>query len=269
MSAPTVLQKASAFGHNVTSVSKAYTSTNTLGNTLVACLGGNGTSTPTYSIADTQLQTYSQLFITPSLSNAQVSVWLFPNCAAGANTITLTASVSADMNLDIFELAGCPTTGVNDNWSYADQSSTSVLIQPFSTSNATDLLLLYGYQVFGTTQTITIPGNPGFTSLLTNANTGGNELSFAYTYTTSATGTFGGFVNSTTNATFIGSIIAFSNNTVSTFAPLNLSSGSPNYTASSMELVSMGIFQGYQGGGFTPPIVPSTGQLYPQPILQQ
>jgi hypothetical protein len=115
---PTANSGASA----VATVAQAYGSNNSAGNLLVACItwdrsSGAGNRDLISGVADTRSQTWTQVVQSNDLTNNQdFSMWYFPNCAAGANTVTATFSGGsrAFAAIIIAEYSGVLTTSPID-----------------------------------------------------------------------------------------------------------------------------------------------------------
>ena len=104
------VQKAGTSGHNVTSVFKAFTSDNAAGNGIVVAVGvynGAGYDPPRISITDSQNNIYTVAATTnPTIgSGVCYQLWIFTafGIAAGANTVTVHSSSSADLDMAIHE----------------------------------------------------------------------------------------------------------------------------------------------------------------------
>jgi hypothetical protein len=240
MASVTIAQYASANAHSVSSLGKAFTSNNTLGNMLVAFVGvWRSGSLGTISIADSQSQTY--LSAGSAVQAGTVSrafVWIFPNCASGANTITVSSTLSAtDINLDIFELAGTPTSSATDGFSASSTGTSLTVSGDITTVNSSDLIFGYVFDQSHSGDTFT-PSAGFLLNGSQNNNSTGGECSAVYTMSTGAVGTFAFIVSSSNSSTALYAIVfAVPNTATIPGTSVTLSAGA-NENASQMALAS-------------------------------
>jgi hypothetical protein len=218
MASVTIAQYASANAHSVSSLAKAFTSNNTSGNMLVAFVGvWRSSSLGTITIADSHTQTYVSAGSATQAGNAsRAFVWIFPNCASGANTITISSTLSAtDINLDIFELAGTPTSSATDGFSVNSTGTSLTVSGDITTANSSDLIFGYVYDQSHSGDTFTPSAGFVLNGSQNNNSTGG-ECSAVYTLATSAVGTFAFVVTSNNGSTALYAIVFAVPNTATT-----------------------------------------------------
>jgi hypothetical protein len=103
---PTIVQKANAVSTgSVASLAKAFTNSNTAGNSIVVVAGcGNGTA---MTVADSAGNTYVQAVNAPNSTTFEAAIFYTTNIAGGANTVTVTnAGTAASMAVEIYEISG-------------------------------------------------------------------------------------------------------------------------------------------------------------------
>lgn len=104
---PTIVQKNKAVSSGgVASQTCAFTSNNAAGNTLVVVCGVGNTGTIT--VSDSLSNTYTKV-TTATQGSVQAGMFFVTNCAAGANTVTVTPSASVSVAVEIYELSGIVT----------------------------------------------------------------------------------------------------------------------------------------------------------------
>ena len=140
----TVAYVQSNSGANVsaTSLAVAYTSNNTAGGLLTAYvrIGALGR---TITVSDTANGTWSTQVLTQqqSADAHQAYIFSFPNCAAGANTVTVAISgAAATIRFAIIEDSGCSSTAATEGTNSAQGITTAVASGTTSTGNAGDIL---------------------------------------------------------------------------------------------------------------------------------
>lgn len=102
----TLVQSASqAFGFSASARAKAFASNLTAGNLVVVAVSTFGTGI-TVALTDTLGQTYVQIGAYVNNNQARISLWYVANCAAGANTVTVTPSGSANISVGLLEYSG-------------------------------------------------------------------------------------------------------------------------------------------------------------------
>ena len=275
-----------ATSSSMTSAAATFTSNNTAGNMLVAIASVNkATALGVLSVADSQTQTYSQIIQGPegtNLGNSQVTVWGFQNCAAGANTITVTSTIGEEINLDILELSGTPTSGALDGASgYVDYAN-ALYSGYITTVNSTDLFLAICFNPSNSssTWTVGISGAGTGTQVYANNSSAVNINSALFTFSTTFTGTWQMVGNcSNGGADTHGILVSISNNTVTPATQLTYTAGNNNFTGNNTYIESQHILtignNNLTGNNthlastaFTPS-VPVMGQLYPQTLAVQ
>jgi hypothetical protein len=200
------VQSASNTAHNASSAAKAFTSNNTSGNMLLCCVGvwKNGTfSDPT--ISDSQGNTWKLILSTPRqfFNFAESCSYLFAayNCAAGANTVTVSVGTSSDIDIAIHEYSGCATiTPLDQIASGTTATAASVVAGTIQTQHANEVLFSFAYDQSHGTQTYTPTtgwtgreqtNNPGVESLRSFDRLVSATGTYSNTITISNTGTHG------------------------------------------------------------------------------
>jgi hypothetical protein len=107
------VQSRSATGSGSSTLALAYTSSNTAGNLLAYCSNGLTLSAGQVTIAtDNNSNTIANVTTVEGSSNTAMSrVDYVQNCNSGANTVTAHNANTDNIILQIWELAGCATTG--------------------------------------------------------------------------------------------------------------------------------------------------------------
>lgn len=124
------------------SQSLGYTSGNTAGNLLVLCFRLPFASALTISVTDSKGNTWHEYPDTFANGGDKGSLWYAENCAAGSNTVTLTAGGTGFFcRLIIAEFSGARTSSSFDASTHATGSSTAANSGSITTSVANELLL--------------------------------------------------------------------------------------------------------------------------------
>ena len=164
----------------------AYSSQNTLGNTLIAYgrfTGGSGAPT----ISDTQGNTWFQLFSTANGSDTNVA-WAAYNVKAGTNAVTFAQPTQSSLQAIIAEYSGVTSVTPLDQTATATGTSTTANSGNVTTLVANELIL--GFVSNSTTNGLTITPGGGYTSRATvNGNTALFDKDITTTQTLNATAT--------------------------------------------------------------------------------
>jgi hypothetical protein len=250
MTAPSIVQSTSVNANTVTNVSKAFTSGNTLGNTLIVIVGHwrNGTL-GTITISDTLLQSYSLLGSSPLASvsgQSQLSVFILQNCGAGANTIKAQSTQTEDICLDIIEINNVPTSGVPDGFAANVFTGTLATSSDITTVNAVDLLFAVVFNQ-STSNTLYTATPSGFALLQNNSDAVGGMDTSIFTMSVAATGTYAAsFSLAISSNGMHAAIFAISNTTVTPAAQVSFSAGSQTFS-SMAQSDTPNLTQGFSG----------------------
>jgi hypothetical protein len=164
----------------------AYSSPNTLGNTLIAYgrfSGGSGAP----AIVDTQGNSWVQLFSVANGSDQNVA-WAAYNCKAGANNVTFSQPTQSGLQAIIAEYSGVTTVSPLDQTTSSTGTSTSASSGNVTTTVANELIL--GFVSNSTTNGLTVTAGSGFTGRQTvNGNTFLEDKDITTTQTLAATAT--------------------------------------------------------------------------------
>lgn len=146
----------------------AYTSQNTLGNTLIAYgrfTGGSGAP----AILDSQGNTWIQLFSVTNGSDINVA-WVAYQVKAGTNNVTFSQPTQSGLQAIIAEYSGVTSVSPLDQTANATGTSTAANSGNVTTTVANELLL--GFVSNSTTNGLTITPGSGYTTRQTvNGNT--------------------------------------------------------------------------------------------------
>lgn len=124
---PAIVQKAKAVSTSgVASLTCAFTSNNTAGNSIVvSCAAGNN---GTITVTDSAGNTYTSAVSVANSTTFESQIFYAVNIAAGANTITVTPSASVSVAVQIYEVSGLIAQATNvlgQNTSNAATSATA------------------------------------------------------------------------------------------------------------------------------------------------
>jgi len=167
----TFVQSRSTTSSGVTTVTLAYTSPNTANNLLVYCTGALTASAGQAGAAtDNNTNTISNATTIEGTSNAaEARVDFVQSCHAGSNTVTGHNANSDDIILQIWELAGCATTGQPKTTGTVANSTTLSVSTAASTAVTGDAVVGFFY-VYNAPSGPTLAAGASFTnSLLQNA----------------------------------------------------------------------------------------------------
>ena len=99
-----VAQHTSANGSGVTTLGKAFTSNVVAGNLLIVVGNSTSSGTTMNTPTDTLSTVYHQAILESPGSDSQVAIWYGKALSSGANTVTLTITVSHHIYLALYEL---------------------------------------------------------------------------------------------------------------------------------------------------------------------
>lgn len=208
------VQSASGHVNLGSTVVKAFPSNNAAGNCLVVAVlwseifTGAGSS---IAVTDTQGNTYTLVNTSAEQNNYFASIFIAPNCLAGANTVTVTftgfTSSNQGMAVAIHEYSGIATASPLDVFTFTQIGLTSVssLTAAITTSVGPDLLFVFG----ATNTSSTVPFTDTLAATVreshSNSGTVGNSnSSYLTTFDISeaAAGTFSETVGFGTSITY-------------------------------------------------------------------
>lgn len=130
------VQARSITGGNVTSLALAYLANNTAGNLLIAAVSAIPAMT---TISDTAGNTWSG--VTGQTGDPTCELRYAPNCAGGANTVTVNFGSGAQPSLSIGEYSGIAASSPLDKQATAVGFGTSASTSGVTTTQAEELLI--------------------------------------------------------------------------------------------------------------------------------
>jgi uncharacterized repeat protein (TIGR01451 family) len=135
---------------STSNISVSFTSNNTPGNFLIVT-GSAARPASTLSISDTLGNTYTAAMgpVTDPAQDVTVYIWYVANCKGGANTVKITLSGTAALEIHVSEWAGLATTSPVDQIASATGTGTSVSSGSQITTVNGELIFGYGW-VFNT-----------------------------------------------------------------------------------------------------------------------
>jgi hypothetical protein len=139
----------------------AYDSDNAAGNLLTAEISFGSTAVTVSGITDSQGNTWS-LVKRQTYSGSfprTVEIWSAPNCAAGANSVTVDLSASTMAALWIQEWSGADAAGATDGTNGANNASTTTHSAGGVTTTVADCLVLAAWCLAGGYVGITAPAD--------------------------------------------------------------------------------------------------------------
>jgi len=120
----------------------AFNSANTAGNFIAVAIRGGLSNSQVFTVKDSNSNTYKQAKQIGSSGSAVTSaIYYAENIKAGANTITVTMTVSGPLRIDILEYSGVATSNSLDATAAATTTSTSPNSGNLTTAANGDLLL--------------------------------------------------------------------------------------------------------------------------------
>lgn len=229
---PQIVQSGNNSTGTASSLAKAFTSGNTATNSILVIAQWKGSST-TMAIADSNLNTYSTLR-GPDTNGAdgggaRQQAWLATNIAGGANTVTITPSLSTSMMIIIIELSNISVLSALDgsDWNDSVTTTTSLSSGNVTTTQAVDILIGYG----GTeSQADTITPAAGWTQIENNSDGSNSQTIFAQYQVVTSTNTYSATATASPATTYGMGIVALR---------AAISSTSPNAAQTSFTTASL------------------------------
>lgn len=177
--ATSFVQAAENAAHNVSTLSQAYTSSNTAGNCLVIAIGAWKSSVfTTPVVTDSQGNTWKRLIAGPQCRFSGVSqcfIFAALNCAGGANTVTVTipSSVTVDLDMAIQEYSGVSHVNALDQSGGVANGSTALSFS-LTTQFANEVLFCLAYDQSNSSSTFA--STAGWNARVQTSNPGAETL---------------------------------------------------------------------------------------------
>jgi len=127
-----------------TSTSLAFVSANTAGNWIAVCIRAGTSSSQGFTVTDSNSNTYrqaTQIGFAAAGAGVTLAIYYAENIKGGANTITVSDTVSGPLRFAILEYSGVATANSLDVTAVAQGTSTSPNSGNMSTTASGDLLL--------------------------------------------------------------------------------------------------------------------------------
>ena len=156
----TLVQHIGKDAGTTTTSTLAFASANTAGNFVAVAIRGGLSSSQVFTVSDSNGNTYkkaAQIGYTASLVTS--AIYYAENIKAGANTITVSMTVSGPFRFDILEYSGVATSNSLDATAVATGSTTAPNSGNLTTTVSGDLLLA----TVGTTNSATFTAGTGYT----------------------------------------------------------------------------------------------------------
>jgi hypothetical protein len=237
-SVPVIVQSNENSTGSASSLSKAFTSGNVAGNSILVIAQWSNTAVTMGLPADTNSNTYASLQ-GPNTNGADGSggsaqqIWLATNIEAGANTITITPSANTRMMLIIVEVQNLAVLSTFDqsNWNDSVTATGSLSSGSITTTQAVELLIGYG----GTqSQATTITDGTGWQNIQNTSDGTNAQTFFAEYQVVTNTNTYTGTATASPSTTYGMGIVSLRsaitssspNAAISTFSTGSLASGS-------------------------------------------
>lgn len=211
--AQTLVQVKSTFTNASSPVTLAYTTNNTAGNLLIACVGvdaGATISTPTdtrntWVLAKTQ---------NGSGGSGDAACYYVANCGAGANTVSAawTGGGTAG-HLDIYEVSGMLTVSPLDQTGSVASSATASVSTAGATSQANEFVVAFFYDS-PNNRTLTV--GAGYSNFQLTNNTSGGDCSGGESKIVSTTGTQTATIGGNSTDVLVQIIVTFKATTTAT-----------------------------------------------------
>src|SRR6266403_4715199 len=116
----TLVQHTSKDAGTTTTSSLSFTSVNTAGNLIAVCIRGGLSSSPVFTVVDSNGNTYKQASQIGFTSSAvTLAIYYAENIKAGANTVTVSETVSGPLRFTITEYSGVATANSLDGTAIA------------------------------------------------------------------------------------------------------------------------------------------------------
>lgn len=156
----TLVQHTGKDAGTTTTSTLAFTSANTAGNFIAVGIRGGLSSSQVFTVTDSNGNTYKQAAqIGYTASQVTSAIYYAENVKAGANTITVSMTVSGPLRFDILEYSGVATLNSLDATATATGSSATASSGNLTTTVGGDLLLA----AIGTTNAATFTAGTGYT----------------------------------------------------------------------------------------------------------
>ncbi|HYY73009.1 MAG TPA: IPT/TIG domain-containing protein [Candidatus Bathyarchaeia archaeon] len=138
----------------------AFTSPNTAGNFIAVAIRGGLSSSQVFTVTDSNGNTYKQAAqIGYAGSAVTTAIYYGENIKGGANTVTVSMTVSGPLRFDILEYSGVATSGSLDATAVNTATNSTPTSGNLTTTVSGDLLLA----AIGTTNAATFTAGAGFT----------------------------------------------------------------------------------------------------------
>jgi hypothetical protein len=184
----------------------AFGSNNTTGNLLVAVLQDSNDPAG-ISLSDTRGNTWVKaISIYNSGSLLSLSIWYVANCAAGANTVSVSGGFSGFQVICVGEWSGVATASPLDKTAVAQGTTGSADSGATATTTQADELLIGG-MALDSSQTLTWTGS--FTSRASAINGGSNRQGFLADRIVSSTGAYDATATYTGSSSWMAAIATF------------------------------------------------------------
>ncbi len=156
----TLVQHIGKDAGTTTTSTLAFAAPNTAGNFIAVAIRGGLSNAQVFTITDSNANTYKQAAqIGYTASQVTSAIYYAENIKAGANTITVSMTVSGPLRFTILEYSGVATANSLDAIAVATGSSTTPNSGNLTTTVSGDLLLA----TVGTTSTATFTAGTGYT----------------------------------------------------------------------------------------------------------
>src|SRR5215467_8819416 len=156
----TLVQHIGKDAGTTTTSTLAFSGANTAGNFIAVVIRGGLSNSQVFTVKDSNANTYKQAVQLGSSGSAVTSaIYYAENIKAGANTITVTMTVSGPLRFDILEYSGVAASNSLDVTASATATSTSPNSGSTTTTGSGELLL--GEVAIADTSTFT--AGPGYT----------------------------------------------------------------------------------------------------------
>src|SRR5215469_15373112 len=156
----TLVQHVGKDAGTTTTSTLAFASANTAGNFIAVAIRGGLSSSQVFTVTDSNGNTYKQAALIGYTSSQVTSaIYYAENIKAGANTITVSMTVSGPLRFDILEYSGVATANSLDAIATATGSSTTPNSGNLTTTASGDLLLA----TVGTADPVTYTAGTGYT----------------------------------------------------------------------------------------------------------
>ncbi len=156
----TLVQHVGKDAGTTTTSTLAFTSANTAGNFIAVAVRGGLSSSQVFTVTDSNGNTYKkEAQIGYTASQVTSAIYYAENIKAGANTITVSMTVSGPLRFDVLEYSGVATANSLDATAVATGSSATPNSGNLTTTVAGDLLLA----TVGTTNPATFTAGTAYT----------------------------------------------------------------------------------------------------------